>query len=134
MDHVNTAVNTIIWLWLSHRGEPWSSVCGPGSMNSVYYLASCLFIGGVKNCTQAANVGLSLNGLDMLHELVHQHLWHLHVRYVLRKLIKVDAFYVLFAFFQSFKHIGIIRPPRICETNFKFHFYSDLTFLQRLGP
>ena len=51
-----------------------SSVCGPGSMNSVYYLASCLFIGGVKNCTQAANVGLSLNGLDMLHELVHQHL------------------------------------------------------------
>ena len=38
-------------------------MCGPGSMNSVYYLGSCLFIGGVKNCTQAANVGLHLNGL-----------------------------------------------------------------------
>ena len=53
--------------WASNMSEPWRrTACGLGSMNSVYYLASCLFMGGVKNCTQATNVGLSLNGLDLL--------------------------------------------------------------------
>ena len=59
------------WLSLKHEWALVPHCVWPGSMNcSVYYLASCLLIGAVKNRTQATNVGLSLNGSGMLHMVV----------------------------------------------------------------
>ena len=98
----------LLWMaqydsWLRSLKHEWALVphcVWPGSMNcSVYYLASCLFMGGVKNCTQATNVGLSLNGSGMLHMVVPQDIWPFRVRY--RDIIEADALCFFFPDYQS---------------------------------